>query len=203
MVDTGQKQIPWPKKLVFELWKLQPKNSSEYGNRGDSGAFAQLRNSIRGGVFEVSAYPYIIPHLPVSSRSRKSLYIEEALIIAQVYSMFPPSVGPARNTDQTEIEGKYGSSIGAKLHQLELEEKMHADPSGNDKISSTERLLKTIISTEMDFLGRRLRGIVQRISKTTTPMSFKDYEALAMDIAFWTNEDNSVQKRWVSDFYRG
>jgi len=204
MVEMKEKQIPWTKKLIFELWLLQPRISPDGSRRGNPGAFAQLRNSIRGNEFELAAYPYIIPSLP-TGRGGGPLYVNEALILSQIYCFFSPERGPAKSDEQSAENDRYGQSIGTKLHMLSTENDTHDEdsPDSQKSTSSTERLLKTLITTDMDFLGRRLRGAVQMITKSNHPMTYRDYEKLAHDIAFWTKEDRSVQKRWVSDYYRG
>lgn len=189
------KEAHWSQALVNDLWKIQPKyNSSGIKFQGDPRAYALIRNSIRGDGFILGALPYIIPSLP-STRNGTALYIDEALLIAQLYCLYAPTAGNQEGDADGDEELKWRQSVGFKLRKLQNSTEESGHPT------SSERLLRTLIHADLDILAKRLRGAIQQISKSKYPMRYIDFLQLAYDIAFWDSEDKRVQKRWISDYY--
>ena len=177
---------------------------STKSGKPDLGALAELRSSARGGVFEIRALRHVAPYLEEDD-TYYTAHVRVGMLVGQLFAAYRPD-SPASETD-SKSKGRRWRSIGRLLGEArKAENDRPAETADSDKgkpaLTALERHLHTVVATDFDRLGPRLRGTLARLKQAGVALELADYGQLLNDLGKWTLPDKHIQYRWVSDFYR-
>ena len=164
----------------------------------DLGALAELRASARGGAFVIRALRHIVPYLR-EDEPYHDHKTRVGLIVGQLFAAHRPEhSGPV--TDAERIDGR--RSVGRLLGTADgvqgiagQSDESHSAPT------ALERHLQTVVASDFQQLGTRLRGTFARLKAAGVTPVADDYAALLEDLTYWNGTEKRVQYRWVRDFY--
>ena len=178
----------------------------------DLGALAELRSSARGGAFEMRALRHVAPYLEEDDTYYHA-HVRVGMLVGQLFAAYRPD-SPASETDSKSKDRRWrsiGRLLGeARKAENETRNKKTGDTpaetadggEGKRALTALERHLHTVVATDFDRLGPRLRGTLARLKQAGVALELADYSQLLSDLGKWTLPDKHIQYRWVSDFYR-